>query len=965
MAAIIKMYTWWTIRHHKKSEEQAYKLIAISRRKTVSGISGNSLNDTLEISPATDQTVRQKIKDGAVVFGIRPSGFAMDFEFKSVQKESVPGVLNAKMHGVFSLNLANPDALGMLLVDLPELCKKSNNEWTAEDLQSLFAEYKDRIEIALRRRVGSSPVTAQELLSVGDSYNYSSEQVFPSWLKVDYLHTKYTYTEADFRAALPAVAEQGKKFSQEAAAWEEEYNRKVEAMERQKAEAELRRSAALQNMDILNREHQIELAKIESERNFFRKRHPELSEIGDMFKTYRNKTYAAYARIFYYFADHPILTPIILFAALMVYNVAASTIIPLRVQIRIEGNNDTAVRELEKEIFNYFQSPEKGKIITDDWSFSDVDGGRQTSDLLLVRGQIDGFQQELQESVQNKQQYLEGKVRSTPAHYSFFDGGLNFALKKKVYVFTAKDKEKVANQQEVVLIGKNSIESDLKDFLENRYADGRVDIGSDNQYPDGIVFCFKLRSGISTSALSVAISEEFGYKPTGSNPLKVNARAAQTVDIVLDVSKLSLDQITKVEDYFFDGEDSFQEKKTMTVPYSKKDMTKKIRNFLSDDNNEDISGEWGSKDGKSVFIFEPVRVQKKILRIQIDKTTGQLRKDFSKLQKEYGINKKGTTYTLEYFATPEGEKKRSAFEQDVERLGYLKWKKETQIENGKVIIYKVEEQRTIDTSELSSADRNKIKETFKGTGEGDNITVNVENLDSKTVENFVRKTGIDIRGNKAVKLALRELVVRILGTPSQTTQGYLNRQGFQKKGDGYYAAGYYTDDDCKTKLSALNKLSPALSLVSYDNNQLVFQQKIYVQWKAPGLPDVEDQLADGYFSEEEINAVQHQQKFREYVFRTSGDAGSLTITISKPMKNYKVKFFLGLSDDYEKIYSKLQSFDKKFGKAFDISSRQDKPVPHFWFRVRSDKDIAKLQEYIYGLTRCSRKANISVQQENE
>ena len=33
MAAIIKMYTWWTIRRHKKSEEQGYKLVAVARKK--------------------------------------------------------------------------------------------------------------------------------------------------------------------------------------------------------------------------------------------------------------------------------------------------------------------------------------------------------------------------------------------------------------------------------------------------------------------------------------------------------------------------------------------------------------------------------------------------------------------------------------------------------------------------------------------------------------------------------------------------------------------------------------------------------------------------------------------------------------------------------------------------------------------------------------------------------------------
>lgn len=943
MAAIIKMYTWWTIRHHKKSEEQAYKLIAIFRRKTVSGISGNSLNDTLEISPATDQTVRQKIKDGAVVFGIRPSGFAMDFEFKSVQKESVPGVLNAKMHGVFSLNLANPDALGMLLVDLPELCKKSNNEWTAEDLQSLFAEYKDRIEIALRRRVGSSPVTAQELLSVGDSYNYSSEQVFPSWLKVDYLHTKYTYTEADFRAALPAVAEQGKKFSQEAAAWEEEYNRKVEAMERQKAEAELRRSAALQNMDILNREHQIELAKIESERNFFRNRHPELSEIGDMFKIYRKKTYDAYARIFFYFAEHPILTPIILFAALMVYNVAASTIIPLRVQIRIEGNNDTVVSALESEIFKYFASPEKGKIITGDLSFSDVDGGRQTNDLLLVRGQIDGFQQELQKSVQNKQQHLEGKVRSTPAHYSFFDGGLNFALKKKVYVFTVKDSEKVATQQEIQLMGANSIQSSLEELLKDKFAEG----GDVDKSQDNTVFRFKLRGDSNREELKKEIKElckkmDLPVTIDSDNPLVVDARAGQTEFVVLDVSKLKFTQIQKVEKYL--DKRRFNGKSTMTIPGSQTKIGEMIGNILSDRANVDISGDWENKDGKSIFIFKPVRVQ--ILRIKIDKTPKWLCEDFSKLQKEYGIEKKGTSYTLKYPATPDGEKTRIAFEQQVEGLGYLKLENEKQTENGKEMFYKVQELRTFDTRELSSADRNKIKETFKGTGEGNQITVNAENLNSEAVENFIRKSGIDIRGDKAVRLARRDLNVRILGTPSQTTQDYLNSQGFQPKGDGYYAAEYYTDDDCKTKLSALNKLSPALCLVSSDNNQVVYQQKIYVQWKAPGLPEVKDLPADGYFSKEEIETQLQKFHTKGYdVDRRSSNADSQTITISKPKKNYQVKVLID-PDNYKRICSKLQ---KTYGNDFSITKPLRGNPSYFISCVRSDKSSETLRTDISDL----------------
>lgn len=900
MAAIIKMYTWWTIRHHKKSEEQAYKLIAISRRKTVSGINGNSLNDTLEISPATDQTVRQKIKDGAVVYGIRPSGFAMDFEFKSVQKESVPGVLNAKMHGVFSLNLANPDALGMLLVDLPELCKKSNNEWTAEDLQSLFAEYKDRIEIALRRRVGSSPITAQELLSVGDSYNYSSEQVFPSWLKVDYLHTKYTYTEPDFRAALPAVAEQGKKFSQEAAAWEEEYNRKVEALERQKAEAELRRSAALQNMDILNREHQIELAKIESERNFFRNRHPELSEIGDMFKTYRKKTYDAYARIFFYFAEHPILTPIILFAVLMAYNVAASTIIPLRVQIRIEGNNGNAVPALEYEIYEYFK-PEKGKTITAPLNFSDAGGGRQTEEFLLVRGQIDDFQQKLQKSVQNQQQYLEGKVRSTPAHYSFFDGGLNFALKKKVYVFTAKDSEKVANQQKVVLIGKNSIESDLKDFLENHYAVEKVDTDSD-KYPNGIAFYFKLRSGISTSDLRKAITKKFKCKTEGSSELIINASSVQAKKYTLDVSELTQTDKDEVATIF--GDSVIEEnEKTIVVYLSRNDIKTMVKALTG-------KGITADRIGDTYKFKKSTLRQKQILRFVIEGETDQQIADFDKLRTDmektdYPLRKENnTTYTLEYTNTPDGDNEAKDLKAKIAGFKYLQMK-DSPVEK-----------------------------------------------DGTTVITYVNK------------LARRELYVRILGTPSQTTQGYLNSLGFQQKGDGYYAAEYYVDNDRKTKLSALNKLSPlnklssALCLVSSDNNQVVYQQKIYVQWKAPGLPEVKDQLADGYFSEEEINAILNQQKFSKYDVRRSGGADSLTITISKPKKNYTVKF--SFRNDNEDKYDDICAELRKSYRDCIISLPSDDPPPlHFKFRVRSDKNSEDLREEIAKITQ-SRKSDIKV-----
>ena len=78
------------------------------------------------------------------------------------------------------------------------------------------------------------------------------------------------------------------------------------------------------------------------------------------------------------------------------------------------------------------------------------------------------------------------------------------------------------------------------------------------------------------------------------------------------------------------------------------------------------------------------------------------------------------------------------------------------------------------------------------------------------------------------------------------------------------------------------------------------------------------------------------------------------------MKNYKVTFFLGQNDDYGEICSELRKF---FGNEFHISVRRGNP-PYFRFRVRSSKDSEELQEELFEKTRCSRKSNISVQQEN-
>lgn len=966
MAAIIKMYTWWTIRRHKKSGEQAYKLVAVAHKKTVSGINGNSLHDSLEISPATDQTVRQKIKDGAVVFGIRPSGFAMDFEFSSLKKESVPGILNAKMHGVFSLNLDNQDGLGMLLVDLPELCKKSNNEWTAEDLQSLLNEYKEKVEIALRRRVLSSTVTAQELITVGDSYDFSSEQIFPSWLKVDYLHTKFTYEEANFHATSPDEAEKEKQFAKDAAAWEEEYNRKAEVLERQKAEAELRRAAAIQNMDILNQEHLVELAKIESERNFFRQRHPELSEIDDMVKTYRKKTYAAYARIFFYFADHPILTPIILFAVLMGYNYAANTIIPLRVQIRIEGKNNTFTIKLEDEIRKYFEnSHKKWPVKTNSLLLSDVEGGQCSEELLLIRGQADDFEKELKKFIKNQRQHIR-RMKSIPAHYSFFDGGLNFVLKKRVYIFTVKDSEEAATVQEIVLMGANSIQSSLKELLTNTYAEG--DVEELENLDNSTVFRFKLRGDSDREKLGKGIEELCTKKGvsvsmTGDNPLTLDARAAQTEFVVLDVSKLSPNLIKKVEVYL--GGKKFQDKKTMTVPCSQNEMGDIVDTLVK----KGIPGDWVTNKGKTTYIFKQVRVQGKILRIVIEgDTTDRLLSDFDNLQKEYdGFRKAGKNYTLEYTATPDGEKNARELVQKIEKFRYLKRKGAQTNEGMTVITYIAAEQLEIDTTELSATERSVFKKIFGGTSEGNLIKIDAPKLTKKSLLAYAKETGVPIAvtaNYKVIKLPRRDLSVRIQGTPSQATLNCLRSQGFHMTENGY-AVGYYTVEDKEAVLRALNTLSPALRMVSHDKDLFIYQQRTYVQWKAPGLPKVEDQLSRmmnghmaGYFSEDEINAI--RQNFSKYEARHSINANTLTISISKAMKNYKVTFFLGQNDDYGEICSELRKF---FGNEFHISVRRGNP-PYFWFRVRSSKDSEELQEELFEKTRCSRKSNISVQQEN-
>ena len=114
----------------------------------------------------------------------------------------------------------------------------------------------------------------------------------------------------------------------------------------------------------------------------------------------------------------------------------------------------------------------------------------------------------------------------------------------------------------------------------------------------------------------------------------------------------------------------------------------------------------------------------------------------------------------------------------------------------------------------------------------------------------------------------------------------------------------------------------------------------------------------GYFSEDEINAI--RQNFSKYDVRHSINANTLTITISKAMKNYKVTIFPGLDDDYGVICSELR---KLFGDELRISKRHGNP-PYFSFRVRSSKDSEELQEELFEKTRCSRKSNISVQQEN-
>ena len=318
----------------------------------------------------------------------------------------------------------------------------------------------------------------------------------------------------------------------------------------------------------------------------------------------------------------------------MAYNVAASTIIPLRVQIRIEGNNTPTINKVKKAIDEHFKNSNNK---TSTISFSKKGDVRQTGEVLLVQRKINAFETDLSKFISEHGRDIEDELHGDSAHYSFFDGGLNFALKKKVYVITVKDSEKVATQQEIQLMGANSIQSSLEELLKDKFAEG----GDVDKSQDNTVFRFKLRGDSNREELKKEIKElckkmDLPVTIDSDNPLVVDARAGQTEFVVLDVSKLKFTQIQKVEKYL--DKRRFNGKSTMTIPGSQTKIGEMIGNILSDRANVDISGDWENKDGKSIFIFKPVRVQ--ILRIKIDKTPKWLCEDFSKLQKEYGIEKK-------------------------------------------------------------------------------------------------------------------------------------------------------------------------------------------------------------------------------------------------------------------------------------------------------------------------------------
>ena len=165
MAAMIKMYTWWTIRRHKK--EQAYKLVAIARRTEVSG-SGRADGDVLEMVTVTDATAWKKMKGGAVVFGILPQNFSRDFKFAELKNDNVPGSLRAEMHGAFSLNFDDPESLGAFLFYLPQICQntKVKNEWDADEIAALLADCEDAVKAGLQTAVKRSEEHTSELQSL-------------------------------------------------------------------------------------------------------------------------------------------------------------------------------------------------------------------------------------------------------------------------------------------------------------------------------------------------------------------------------------------------------------------------------------------------------------------------------------------------------------------------------------------------------------------------------------------------------------------------------------------------------------------------------------------------------------------------------------------------------------------------------------------------------------------------------
>ena len=976
MAAFIKKYTWWTIDRCKKTD-QAYKLIAISQKKQLSGSSDNSKQPAcLEVVGVTFDTAWKKIKEGAVVFGIFPSKFKQTFDFQELKNDRMPGgmTLDAEMNGVFSLNVENPEALAPFLLELTVVCPQKENVWDENDLQLfLEEETKQGLESALRARVVSASPHA--LLSQGDDCKDAFRGKLPDWVAVHYLHTSFTSNEG---TADNGSSSEEQVSPEQVKSWEDEYNEKVEAAEREKAEGELETAIAQDKLERLNQKFAVELATIETKKKQFWAKHPIL----DVFAT--NIT-PLYIRRMLFLLRHPILSAVIAILILSACSFLTSDL-PVRVQIRIDGKNDSAVKVAKDALREHFKKHNAQGSPKVDLLFAATEpDSRVTEEFKLRKRFIAHFEENLENFTDSNQDCIEGKFSSTPISFSVTDGGFDLLLKKKVYIITVKNNVAAQEKLKIILRGSNSIQRDLENYLKRRYAEkGIVEKFADSD--TSIELSFHLRSGNTVDKLARAIQKEYKVRTRGNNPLYVDATHLATLYVFLDVSAFEKDPaaVKIVEHLFQENGISvyFRGRSTIQVDVSEAEINKvlsavndplqnnanlsaSLKEVMKQFRQRRISGFWQKKENADdgtpqvTYVFNKLPEQEmRALHIVLTGAEARHHDDFSKLRKKYALDKNGNTYTFSYPATAAGEARARELKNHIEyNFRDLKFTGKVRNDKNSVTLtytfVKPEQVRSIGIDGLSSVERAAVKELLGGSGNGARVTVPEKSMTKTNLDILRTKHKIEITSEgKAVKIRPQELTVVIQGTPDRATKSCLNSQKFQSRSTGNYVGKYYTEKEKTEKLAALERLAPALTLTAQENGRYVFLQKKRVKWSVMDLPEVKEEIGalmngslEGYLAESEISAL--LKKLAQYDIKRRTGADGMVITVSQHLFAYNVMFFLGVNDDPAKIRSALEkSFGKNLGR---VSSLRGNPQ-YFTFSVKSAKDLNALKEEIYEIT---------------